>query len=102
MPPVPDDFFIHAVAETVRANAAFVPPMGKGSFYLRPLLMGTGPILGLGPAPHYEFVVFGAAVGAYFKVSLLPPRPEADLEYIIPPWSILNMLYLLGEPYIEY
>jgi hypothetical protein len=71
MPPVPEEFFVEAVSEVVRANADYVPPMGKGSFYLRPLLMGTGPILGLGPAPHYEFVVFGAAVGAYFKVCSL-------------------------------
>ncbi len=42
--------------------------MGKGSLYLRPLLIGTGPILGLGPAPSYTFTVFCAAVGAYFKV----------------------------------
>jgi hypothetical protein len=45
-----------------------VPPLGKGALYLRPLLMGTGPILGLGPAPSYTFTIFGAAVGAYFKV----------------------------------
>lgn len=43
--------------------------MGKGSLYLRPLLLGTGPILGLGPAPSYTFTIFAAAVGAYFKVS---------------------------------
>lgn len=42
--------------------------MGKGSLYLRPLLLGSGPILGLGPAPSYTFTIFGAAVGAYFKV----------------------------------
>jgi branched-chain amino acid aminotransferase len=42
--------------------------MGKGSLYLRPLLLGTGPILGLGPAPEYMFTVYAAAVGAYFKV----------------------------------
>lgn len=45
-----------------------VPPAGKGALYLRPLLLGTGPLLGLGPAPSYTFVVYGAAVGAYFKV----------------------------------
>ena len=49
---------------------AQVPPIGKGSLYLRPLLIGSGPILGLGPAPSYTFTVFAAAVGAYFKVRL--------------------------------
>lgn len=50
-----------------------VPPKGKGSLYLRPLLMGTGAILGLGPAPSYTFAIFGAAVGAYFKGGQLTP-----------------------------
>lgn len=73
MPPVPADLFVRAVEATVRANRDFVPPAGKGSFYLRPLLMGTGPILGLGPAPSFTFAVFGAAVGAYFKGGQLTP-----------------------------
>jgi branched-chain amino acid aminotransferase len=73
MPPVPSDLFVRAVERTVAANRAFVPPAGKGSFYLRPLLMGTGPILGLGPAPSFTFCVFGAAVGAYFKGGQLTP-----------------------------
>jgi len=42
--------------------------VGKGSLYIRPLLMGSGPILGLGPAPTYTFAVYAAAVGSYFKV----------------------------------
>eukprot|EP00877_Chromochloris_zofingiensis_P013018 jgi/Chrzof1/7970/UNPLg00030.t1 len=73
MPPVPAQQFIDAVASTVAANADYVPPAGKGSLYLRPLLLGSGPILGLGPAPSYTFTVFGAAVGAYFKGGQLTP-----------------------------
>jgi branched-chain amino acid aminotransferase len=65
--------FIAAVENVVRANAKMVPPQGKGSLYLRPLLMGTGPILGLGPAPEYTFCVYCAAVGAYFKGGQLTP-----------------------------
>jgi branched-chain amino acid aminotransferase len=63
-----EELFIEAVTRTVRENASMVPPMGKGSLYLRPLLIGTGPIIGLGPAPSFTFVVFATAVGAYFKV----------------------------------
>lgn len=73
MPPVPEEQFISAVADTVRANADYVPPHGKGSLYLRPLLLGSGPILGLGPAPSYTFTVFAAAVGPYFKSGQLTP-----------------------------
>lgn len=45
-----------------------VPPAGKGTLYIRPLLMGSGPILGLGPAPEYTFIVYASPVGNYFKV----------------------------------
>jgi branched-chain amino acid aminotransferase len=49
-----------------------VPPLGRGALYIRPLLLGSGPLLGLGPAPSYTFVVYAAAVGAYFKVGRIP------------------------------
>jgi branched-chain amino acid aminotransferase len=48
-----------------------VPPLGKGSMYLRPLLLGTGSTLGLQPAPEITFVIFSAAVGSYFKSGTL-------------------------------
>lgn len=54
--------------QTPNHNQDFVPPLGKGALYLRPLLMGSGPILGLGPAPAYTFAIYAAAVGSYFKV----------------------------------
>lgn len=68
MPAPPTDLFVGAVQELVRENQDYVPPQGKGSLYIRPLLMGSGGILGLGPAPSYTFAIFCAAVGAYFKV----------------------------------
>lgn len=45
-----------------------VPPAGKGALYLRPLLMGSGPVLGLAPAPEYTFMIYASPVGNYFKV----------------------------------
>lgn len=68
MAPPPEDLFLEAVTAAVRANAHMVPPAGKGSLYLRPLLLGTGPIVGLGPAPSFTFTVFATAVGSYFGV----------------------------------
>ena len=73
MPQVPENFFVKAVVETVQANAHLVPPHGKGSLYVRPLLLGSGAILGLGPAPEYTFLVYVAPVGAYFKGGQLDP-----------------------------
>lgn len=45
-----------------------VPPPGKGSLYLRPLLLGSGCMLGVGPATSYKFIVYASPVGNYHKV----------------------------------
>uniref|UniRef100_A0A0A9CZ42 Branched-chain-amino-acid aminotransferase n=1 Tax=Arundo donax TaxID=35708 RepID=A0A0A9CZ42_ARUDO len=64
--------FLEAVKLTVLANKRWVPPAGKGSLYIRPLLIGSGAILGVAPAPQYTFVVFVCPVGHYFKDGLSP------------------------------
>ncbi|KAK1317799.1 hypothetical protein QJS10_CPA05g01686 [Acorus calamus] len=61
------DQFVDAVKQTVLANKRWVPPPGKGSLYIRPLLIGSGPVLGLAPAPEYTFLVYASPVGNYFK-----------------------------------
>jgi branched-chain amino acid aminotransferase len=73
MPAVPPEIFVDAVKKCISANRDFIPPEGKGSLYLRPLLIGTGPILGLGPAPSYTFLVYCSPVAAYFKGGQLTP-----------------------------
>lgn len=67
MQELPEKVFLQGVQELVAANKSHIPPLGKGSMYLRPLLLGTGPTLGLQPAPEVTFVIFSAAVGSYFK-----------------------------------
>ncbi|XP_057537013.1 branched-chain-amino-acid aminotransferase 2, chloroplastic-like [Amaranthus tricolor] len=67
MPSPTVEHFIDAAKQTARANKRWIPPPGKGSLYLRPLLIGTGPILGLAPAPEYTFLIYASPVRAYFK-----------------------------------
>jgi len=73
MPPVPEDIFVKAVKDFVLANAAWVPPFGQGTLYIRPLIMGSGPILALAPPAEYTFMIYGSPVGSYFKGNQLTP-----------------------------
>ncbi len=67
-PIVPPDMFRDAVHRVVRANAKFVPPFGTGaSLYVRPLILGMGARIGLGPADEYLFLVMATPVGPYYK-----------------------------------
>ena len=81
MPPVPERLFLDAVHTTVRENARWVPPIGKGALYVRPLLMGSGPILGVAPAPEYTFLVYVSPVGPYFKGGIRPISLKISDEF---------------------
>ena len=70
MPSPSVDQFVEAVKETVLANKRWIPPFGKGTLYIRPLLMGTGPILGVAPAPECTFLVYASPVGNYVQVQI--------------------------------
>lgn len=73
MPVFPKDRFIQAVVDTVKANAAYVPPFGSGAtLYIRPFMFGTNPVIGVKPADEYQFRVFTTPVGPYFKGGVKP------------------------------
>ncbi|KAH9694965.1 putative branched-chain-amino-acid aminotransferase 7 [Citrus sinensis] len=59
--------FVNAVKQTVHSNKRWVPPPGKGAMYIRPLLMGSGPVLGVAPASEYTFITYASPVGNYHK-----------------------------------
>ncbi|KAI5284270.1 hypothetical protein KEM54_001478 [Ascosphaera aggregata] len=65
VPPVPEDLFVECVKRAVAANAEFVPPHEKGALYIRPLILGTGPMIGLSPPNEFLFAVFVMPVGSY-------------------------------------
>jgi len=68
MPELPTDRFREAILNVVKLNERFVPPYGSGaSLYIRPLLIGISPRVGVSPASEYLFVVFVTPVGSYFK-----------------------------------
>jgi branched-chain amino acid aminotransferase len=71
----PEELFLDACRRVVQANIEYVPPYGTGgSLYVRPLLIGTGPQIGVNPADEYTFIVLVTPVGAYYKGGLKPVR----------------------------
>ena len=67
MPPVPESLFVDAIEQVVHANRDWVPPSGRGALYVRPILFGSGPVLGVAPAPSFTFMIYCTPVGPYFK-----------------------------------
>ena len=90
-PPVPEDLFLEAVhlaydsslenlaKDSVAKNAEFVPPYGLGaSMYIRPLLLGSGPELGLYPPKEFIFVVY------------VTPGIKSEITVLIFSWQLLS------------
>ena len=73
MPVFPEERFIQAVVDVVKANSAWVPPYGSGAtLYIRPYMMGTDSVIGVKPANEYMFRIFVTPVGPYFKGGAKP------------------------------
>lgn len=73
MPEIPEEKFVDACIQVVKANEHFVPPYGTGAtLYLRPFVIGVGDNLGVRPAPEFLFCIFAVPVGPYFKGGMAP------------------------------
>ncbi|RDY03781.1 Branched-chain amino acid aminotransferase 1, mitochondrial, partial [Mucuna pruriens] len=66
--------YIDAVKKVVLANKRWVPPHGKGSLYIRPLLFGSGSVMGIAPAPQCTFLIYTNPISNVYKVSDLRGR----------------------------
>ena len=81
IPEMNPEFFKNAVVATLRDNFDYVPPYGKGSMYIRPIVWGTAPALGVRAVSEYTFMVFLSPVGSYFKAGVRPLNLKVETDY---------------------
>ena len=68
MPTVTTEMFEEMVKKVVRLNQDYIPTYESGAtLYIRPLLIGITPQVGVHPAKDYLFLIFTTPVGPYFK-----------------------------------
>ena len=68
MPELPTELFNAMVDKVVRLNQEYIPTYESGAtLYVRPLLIGMSPQVGVHPATEYLFLIFVTPVGPYFK-----------------------------------
>jgi branched-chain amino acid aminotransferase len=69
-----EEMFIEMCKMCVRANWEFIPPYESGaSLYLRPVLFGMNPQLGIRSAKDVTFIVMSSPVGTYSGAKALMP-----------------------------
>ena len=81
IPQMDTTFFINAVKETVLDNIDYVPPLNKGTLYVRPIVWGTSPAIGVKPVEEYTFMIFVSPVGPYFKDGVRPLNLKINKDY---------------------
>lgn len=86
MPVFPEDKFVQAVIDTVKANIDWVPPYGSGAtLYIRPFMFGSNSVIGVKPADEYQFRILVTPVGPYFKGGVKPITVRiSDLDRAAP------------------
>ncbi len=67
MNPFSEEKFVEVVEELVKKNHEYIPPYGKGALYIRPLMFGSSPLLGVAPSKENTLLIFVSPVGPYFK-----------------------------------
>lgn len=76
------DIKILSCAICQQANLEYVPPYGSGgALYLRPLIFGSGPRIGLQPSDEYTMLVMAIPVGDYYKGGLKPTTAVVVEDY---------------------
>lgn len=81
MPYLEEEEFVNAVKEVVQDNIEYVPPYGSGgALYIRPLLFGSGPRIGLQPSEEYTFLIMVIPVGDYYEGGLSAPVDGMMIE----------------------
>ena len=77
MPQFPKERFLAAVDAVVKANAEWVPPYGSGAtFYLRPYMFASGPVIGVKPSDEYQFRISQCCHPLWYMLSNLQSIPD--------------------------
>lgn len=68
IPEIEEEKYMQAVRQIVDKNRAYVPQSSDGShsMYLRPVCIGTEPLLGVRASREYLFYIYASPVGPYF------------------------------------
>ncbi len=82
MPEYDINKFVDAVKSVIKENVEYIPPYDSGgALYIRPILFGYGPILGVHSAEEFKLIIFTVPVGPYFPEGFKGIKLEISKKY---------------------
>lgn len=81
IPKIDDDLFVDAIKALVRIDQAWIPEGEGNSLYIRPIIFGDEPYLGVRRSKTYKFVIIMSPVGSYYKNGMKPTKTYVEDTY---------------------
>lgn len=82
IPTVDDKLLLEAMLELVKLEQDWIPTQPGHSLYIRPVVFGTDPFLGVKPATNYKLVILLSPVGPYYPEGFKPVPILATDEFV--------------------
>ncbi len=82
IPPLDEDFCVHATKELVSVDRDWIPGGEGESLYIRPFVIATDPYLGVRPSNTYRFMIILSPSGAYYPQGIDPVKIYVEDKYV--------------------
>ncbi|MCO5247849.1 MAG: branched-chain amino acid aminotransferase [Chitinophagales bacterium] len=67
MPQIPKEIFMDGMMELIKLDEDWVPKAEGTSLYIRPVMFGTEPFIGVKVPTEFKFIIMTSPVGAYYS-----------------------------------
>lgn len=82
IPQIDEKFALEALKKLVEIEKDWIPTQKGFSLYIRPLIFGCDPILGVHPSANYKFMMFLSPVGPYYPQGFKPVPIYVTDKYV--------------------
>ncbi|MGB3341451.1 MAG: branched-chain amino acid aminotransferase [bacterium] len=82
MPRIDEDFIVDAIRKLVLIDKDWIPSSHGTSLYIRPVMIGTEPALGVKASKQYIFYIIVGPVGSYYAEGLNPIKIYVSDKYV--------------------
>ena len=82
IPQVDEEFLLQALTELVSIERDWIPTKPGESLYIRPVVYGTDPFLGVKPSNDYKLFILLSPVGAYYAEGFKPVKILVQDDYV--------------------
>jgi len=82
IPEIDVQFVLKALTELIYIEKDWIPTREGEALYIRPIMFGVDPVLGVRPSVKYKLIILLSPVGAYYPEGFKPVKILAQDKYV--------------------